>query len=83
MKNIIKSLLLKKISLEKIYIKGDDYHLIIVAIGKIFFNMNEKERQQVIYSPLKKLITNNKIHALTIETYTLKEWKKYKENNKF
>ncbi|CAL4323057.1 BolA/IbaG family iron-sulfur metabolism protein [Buchnera aphidicola] len=82
MKKIIKSLLLKAIPLKKVYIKGDDYHLIIIAIGKIFINKNERERQQKIYSPLKTLILSNKIHALTIETYSPKEWEEYEKKNK-
>ncbi|WP_343153339.1 BolA/IbaG family iron-sulfur metabolism protein [Buchnera aphidicola (Mindarus keteleerifoliae)] len=79
MKKTIKSLLLKEKFLEKVYIKGDNYHLKIIAISKKFITMEEKNKQQIIYSPLTKLITSNKIHALTIETYTPKEWEIYKK----
>ena len=77
----IESLLNKKINLEKIYVTGDNNHIKIIAVGDIFKDINEVKRQQIIYSPLLDIITEKKIHALSITTYTKKEWEKNKKNN--
>ncbi|CAL4042973.1 Acid stress protein IbaG [Buchnera aphidicola (Phyllaphis fagi)] len=77
MNNIdIKSYLMKQIPLDKLYIKGDNNHIKITAIGKIFHGMNNIQKQQVIYKPLTKYIIEKKIHAISINTFTLEEWNK-------
>ncbi|WP_367675170.1 BolA/IbaG family iron-sulfur metabolism protein [Buchnera aphidicola] len=59
--------------------KENEYYKII-AVGEIFLNKNEVHKQKMIYSHLLKYIKNNKIHAISIKTYSTKEWKKI--NNK-
>ncbi|WWO98569.1 MAG: BolA family protein [Candidatus Dasytiphilus stammeri] len=70
----IKNLLLQEICLKELYVEGDKKHFRIIAISDIFKSMNRVEKQQVIYNPLMKYITNNQIHALSIKTYTPEEW---------
>jgi len=77
----IKKLLTNKIALEKVEITGNKNHIIIYAVGKIFINMSATQRQQLIYSPLINLISNKHIHAITINAYSPKEWKKSKVVN--
>lgn len=69
------------VPLEKIYLKGNKDHIHIIAIGNIFQNMKNIEKQKIIYKPLTKYIIKKKIHAITIETFTIKEWEK-KKNKK-
>ncbi|QFQ32552.1 BolA family transcriptional regulator [Buchnera aphidicola (Aphis fabae)] len=76
------SILNKKLNLEKIYVTGDNNHIKIIAVGDIFKGINEVKRQQIIYAPLIDKIIENKIHALSIKTYTKEEWKKNNKNNK-
>ncbi|CAL4324190.1 Acid stress protein IbaG [Buchnera aphidicola (Protaphis terricola)] len=75
----IKSILNEQLNLNKIYVKGDNNHIQIIAIGDIFKNTSQVKRQQIIYSPLISMIQENKIHAISITTYTLKEWEKIKK----
>ncbi|MCW5197183.1 BolA family protein [Buchnera aphidicola] len=72
----IQSYLMKTIPLDKLYVTGDNNHIKIVAIGKIFEGINNVQKQQIIYKPLTKYIIEKKIHAISIHTFTLKEWKK-------
>ncbi|WP_343192012.1 BolA/IbaG family iron-sulfur metabolism protein [Buchnera aphidicola (Formosaphis micheliae)] len=70
----IKTLLKDKLSLNEIYITGNNNHLHIIAIGEIFQGMNEVKRQQSIYTYLTKDILEKKIHAISIQSYSPKEW---------
>lgn len=75
------SILNKKLTLEKIYVTGDNNHIKIIAIGDIFQGISQMKKQQIIYAPLIDIITEKKIHAVSIETYTKEEWKKNKTTN--
>ncbi|QFQ32205.1 BolA family protein [Buchnera aphidicola] len=74
------SILNKKLNLEKIYATGDNNHIKIIAVGDIFKGISQVKRQQIIYAPLISMITEKKIHALSITTYTTEEWKKKQKN---
>lgn len=74
----IKNLLTKTILLEQVEITGNTNHITILAVGKIFINMSATKRQQLIYSPLIDLISKKHIHAITINAYSPKEWRKLK-----
>ena len=74
----IELLLKKTLSLQKIYVTGDNNHIKIIAISDTFTNMNEINRQKIIYKPLISFIENKTIHAISIKTYSTIEW----ENNK-
>ncbi|WP_343187637.1 BolA/IbaG family iron-sulfur metabolism protein [Buchnera aphidicola (Periphyllus koelreuteriae)] len=82
MKNKIKKILIKKLNLFYVKVKKKNNYYKITAVGKIFFKTNEVNRQKIIYSPLLKLITKKKIHAISIKAYSLNEWKKLKKNKK-
>ncbi|WWO95169.1 MAG: BolA/IbaG family iron-sulfur metabolism protein [Candidatus Dasytiphilus stammeri] len=70
----IKKILLKEICLKELYVEGHNKHFRIIAISDIFKKLNPVEKQQYIYYPLMKYITNNDIHAISIKTYTPEEW---------
>ncbi|AAO27067.1 YrbA [Buchnera aphidicola str. Bp (Baizongia pistaciae)] len=73
--NTIKSLLKKKIPLTVIHVTGDNKHINITAVSDIFNNINTLRRQQIIYKPLMPYIINKTLHAISIKTYSLQEWK--------
>lgn len=81
MKNIIIKLLKQNIILKKILVTGNSNHITILAVGNIFTNMSTVKRQQLIYSPLTHLISEKHIHAITINTFSPKEWEKNKNIN--
>jgi len=74
----IKSILIKELNLEKIYITGDSNHIKIIAIGEIFQGMTQVKRQQIVYTPLINMIIEKHIHAVSIKSYTSEEWTKIK-----
>ncbi|PPI86545.1 BolA family protein [Candidatus Pantoea edessiphila] len=71
----IQKLLMTSLPLDKVYVDSDDnHHFKIVAIGEIFNKLNYVQKQQLIYQPLAKYISDQTIHAVSIKTYTPKEW---------
>ncbi|WP_343128101.1 BolA family protein [Buchnera aphidicola (Takecallis taiwana)] len=51
-------------------------HLTIVIISDVFIKQNILNRHQDVYNLLSKEM-HTTIHALSIHTYTINEWKKY------
>jgi acid stress-induced BolA-like protein IbaG/YrbA len=76
MKKKIKKILLKKLNLNYLKIIKKENYYKIIAVGSIFEKKNEVDRQKIIYSVLLKYILNNKIHAISIKSYSINEWKK-------
>ncbi|MCW5196675.1 BolA family transcriptional regulator [Buchnera aphidicola (Pemphigus obesinymphae)] len=74
----IKKLLMNSLALQEIYVTGDSNHIKIIAVGEIFTGMSEVKRQQSIYTSLMSDIIEKKIHAITIKSYSPKEWNKKK-----
>ncbi|WP_343183911.1 BolA/IbaG family iron-sulfur metabolism protein [Buchnera aphidicola (Ceratovacuna keduensis)] len=72
----IKNILKKNIDFYKIKIRKENDNIEIVAISNIFINKTDLQRQQIIYKSIYNLIIKKKIHAVTIYTYSIKEWKK-------
>ncbi|AYN24926.1 BolA family protein [Buchnera aphidicola] len=70
------SILKEKLNLKDVYVTEDNNHFKITAIGNIFQGLTQVKRQQIIYKPLVNMITENKIHAVSIKSYTLEEWDK-------
>ncbi|CAL4322111.1 BolA/IbaG family iron-sulfur metabolism protein [Buchnera aphidicola] len=71
----LKSHIMKHVQLKKLYLTGDKNHIHIIAIGEIFIGMSSIEKQKTIYQPIIKYIVEKKIHAVTIDTFTVDEWK--------
>ncbi|MXP51087.1 BolA family protein [Pantoea sp. SoEX] len=77
--NDIKTLLTTSLNLDKVYVTSENENYFkIIAIGKIFSKLNYVQKQQLIYKPLAKYISDKTIHAVSIKTYTPQEW----SNNK-
>lgn len=78
----IKQLLLKNLVLEKVYVFVDGKNCKIIAIDHIFSNKSTLEQHKLIYAPLMKYITNNKIHAISIHVFCPDEWNNQHRLNK-
>lgn len=64
------------IELDDIYVQTDDgSHFQIIAISEQFAEMSRVKKQQAIYAPLTGYIADNRIHALSIKTYSPEEWR--------
>ncbi|WP_367670471.1 BolA/IbaG family iron-sulfur metabolism protein [Sodalis-like secondary symbiont of Drepanosiphum platanoidis] len=70
----IKNILIKHLSIKKIYVNKITNHIIVTVISQKFVGINLIERQKIIYNPLIKYICTNKIHSLSINAYSLDEW---------
>lgn len=79
----IKDLLMQSLILDEAHVTSNGSHFQVIVIGDIFSTMARVEKQQMVYAPLTKYITDNSIHALSIRAYTPKEWQQYLKLNKF
>ncbi|URJ32750.1 BolA/IbaG family iron-sulfur metabolism protein [Candidatus Blochmannia vicinus] len=74
--NEVKSILLKNLLLDEVYVSFCENNCQIIAIGHIFYNMDELERHKIIYAPLMQHILNNEIHSVSIQAFNPEEWNK-------
>lgn len=76
-KKEIEDKLMQSVALEEVYaITDDGSHFQVIAVGNIFAELSRVKKQQIIYAPLSEFIADNRIHALSIKTYTPNEWKR-------
>jgi acid stress-induced BolA-like protein IbaG/YrbA len=55
-------------------VEGDGYQYQLTLVTDMFLNKSKVARQQWVYAQLNDLITSGKLHALTMKTWTKKEW---------
>ncbi|OCF94329.1 hypothetical protein A9G08_02255 [Gilliamella sp. wkB195] len=55
---------------------NDGNHFQVIAVGEMFAELSRVKKQQAIYAPLAEFINDNRIHALSIKTYTPTEWQR-------
>ncbi|CAL4324267.1 BolA family protein [Buchnera aphidicola] len=72
----IEFILKEQLNLKEVYVTEENNHFKITAIGDVFKGSSQVTRQKMIYKPLINMITKNKIHAISIKSYTLNEWEK-------
>lgn len=72
--NEIKTVLMKALALDEVYVSNDGSHFQVIAISAQFADMSRVKKQQMIYAPLREYIAENRIHALSIKAYTPEEW---------
>jgi acid stress-induced BolA-like protein IbaG/YrbA len=58
------------------YVKvdGDGYHYQLTLVTDVFIGKTKVARQQWVYSQLKQYIVSGQLHALSMKTWTVKEW---------
>lgn len=65
------------LDLDDIHVMTDDgNHFQVIAVSEIFAELSRVKKQQAIYAPLAEFINDNRIHALSIKTYTPTEWQR-------
>ncbi|MBI0093953.1 hypothetical protein B6D12_04090 [Gilliamella apicola] len=65
------------LELDDIHVMTDDgSHFQVIAVGELFTDLSRVKKQQAIYAPLAEFINDNRIHALSIKTYTPTEWQR-------
>ncbi|MGK2959746.1 MAG: BolA family iron metabolism protein IbaG [Candidatus Malihini olakiniferum] len=81
--NEIKKVLMKALALQEVHVTGNGSHFQVVAVGDIFADIHRVKQQQTVYAPLAEYIADNRIHALSIKTYTPEEWQRDRKLNGF
>ncbi|WP_340621684.1 BolA family iron metabolism protein IbaG [Xenorhabdus siamensis] len=74
--NEIKKVLMEKLVLDDVIVSGDGSHFQVIAVGEIFGELSRVKQQQTVYAPLMEYIADNRIHALSIKTYTPAQWQR-------
>lgn len=65
------------LDLEEVHVMTNDgSHFQVIAVGELFADLSRVKKQQAIYAPLAEFINDNRIHALSIKTYTPTEWQR-------
>lgn len=72
--NQVEQLLRQALPLDELYIKSEGSHFEVIAVSPEFADMSRLKRQQAINGPLRELIAQNTIHALTVKTFTPEQW---------
>lgn len=60
-------------------VKGDGSHFEAIVIGDVFADLSMVKKQQLVYATVVDRITSGELHALSIKTYTPKEWETAKK----
>lgn len=67
----------KSLKLDDVHVMTNDgSHFQVIAVGEMFAELSRVKKQQAIYAPLAEFINDNRIHALSIKTYTPTEWQR-------
>lgn len=59
-----------------VQVTGDGYHYELTLVSDIFLGKSKVARQQWVYAQLKDYITDGRLHALSMKTWTKQEWEK-------
>ncbi len=77
----VEKLLNEQLALAEVHVKSEGTHYNIIAVDDCFDGMSRVKKQQTIYAPLKALIEDGTIHAVSIKAYTPQEWTREKKFN--
>ncbi|GAB5381528.1 MAG: BolA family iron metabolism protein IbaG [Aliiglaciecola sp.] len=72
----IESLLKQELELAEVHVTSDGSHFQIIAVSDIFDDMSRVKKQQFIYGPLKDKIADGSMHAISIKTFSEKQWQR-------
>lgn len=70
----IQTVLMNALPLEEVHVSGDGSHFQVIAVGELFADLSRVKKQQAVYAPLMPFIADNRMHAVSIKTYTPAEW---------
>ena len=57
-------------------IEGDGQHFEITMVSNAFFEKTKLARQRLVYQYLNQMITDGRLHAVILMTFTPDEWDK-------
>lgn len=72
----IELLLKDALNLSEVHVQSEGTHYKIIAVSDSFADMSRVKRQQSVYAPLSEKIADGSLHAVTIKTFTEKDWQR-------
>ena len=71
---ILETLIKQAIQPDHLEVTGDGSHFQVIVVSDIFENLKPVQKQQKIYALVSDKIADGSLHAISIKTYTQKEW---------
>ena len=72
----IETLLKQQLDLAEVHVTSDGSHFQIIAVSDKFDDMSRVKKQQFIYAPIKDKIADGSMHAISIKTFSEKQWQR-------
>ena len=77
----IEKILKDALDLHEVHVKGEGSHFNIIAVSDAFNEMSRVKRQQAVDAPLADKIADGSMHAITIKTFSVKDWERERQFN--
>lgn len=62
----------------EVYVRSEGSHYEIIVVGDVFKDLRLVQQQQMVYAPIQQFIATGELHAITIKTFTMAEWRREK-----
>ena len=72
----IEALLKSELDLAEVHVTSDGSHFQIIAVSDKFEDLSRVKKQQMIYAPLSDKIADGSMHAISIKTFSEKQWQR-------
>lgn len=59
---------------EVVRVKGDGRHFTAVIVSSEFVGKTRLDRQRLVFATLKSALASDRLHAITLKTFTPDEW---------
>ncbi|MFT5161518.1 MAG: acid stress-induced BolA-like protein IbaG/YrbA [Alteromonadaceae bacterium] len=77
----IEKLLIETLTLSESHVSSEGTHYTVIAVGDCFDGATRVKKQQMVYAPLKDLISDGTMHAVSIKAFTPTQWQREKSFN--
>ncbi len=77
----IEKLIKDALALDELHVKFDGSQCVVIAVADFFADLSRVKRQQAVLAPLKEVINNGSIHAVTVKTFSTADWQREKMFN--
>ncbi len=75
----IETVLSTALDLAEVHVKQDGSHYTIIAVSDELSELSRVKRQQAIYAPLSDKIADGTMHAISIKTFSEKDWQRERQ----
>lgn len=77
----IEQLLKSSLNLADVRVRSEGSHYSIIAVSDELQALSRVKRQQAVYAPLADKIADGSMHAISIKTFSEKDWQREKALN--